>query len=178
MTNDFPSVPAGDSAGYGPSELAAQADGAAQAQQQTQQQTQQQQQSHLQAQQTVAYPADALVAVQAGLIFVTTGQMACHQLGAELDQVALTPTVAWRIAEALRETLQHADMHERQLFIGVWSASEIAAMPHGIIALDERFVQVGIEPIGAGARVTVAWDFVPGLIVSLENAVQWSQAGG
>ncbi len=128
--------------------------------------------------QAAAYPADAIVSVQAGLIFVTTGQMACHELGADLDQVALTPAVAWRIAQALRESLQHSGMHERRVSIGVWSASEVAAMPHGMISVDDRFVKVGIEPLGAGARVAVAWDYVPGLIVSLENAVQWSQAGG
>lgn len=161
MTNDFPS----DAAPGAANEDAHGAYQPAAAQREAQQHA-------------VAYPADALVAVQAGLIFVTTGQMACSQLGAALDQVALTSTVAWRIAAALREALQHSGMHERRVSVGVWSASEAASMPHGKIVVDDRFVQIGIEPLGAGARVTVAWEYVPGLIVSLENAVQWSQAGG
>ena len=105
-----------------------------------------------------AYPADALVAVQAGLIFVTTGPWACTELGADLDQVTLTPSVAWRITQALRECLQHPGLGERRIAIDVWSASEAVAMPHGQILLTDRFLQIGIEPIGAGARVTVGWE--------------------
>ena len=75
-----------------------------------------------------AYPADALVAVQAGLIFVTTGPWACTELGADLDQVTLTPSVAWRITQALRECLQHPGLGERRIAIDVWNASEAVAM--------------------------------------------------
>ena len=122
----------------------------------------------------VDYPKDTLVAFQAGLLFVTTGQDACN-LGAELDQIALTPALAWRIAAVLRATLEQADMHERSATVHAWNADEAAHMPHGLISLNEHFVQVGIEPLGAGARITVGWNYVPGLIVSLEGAADWAQ---
>lgn len=155
MTNEFPSEPASEPTGDAASDPVQAA----------------------QASQTASFPADALVAVQAGLIFVTTGQMACYELSADLDQVALTPAVAWRIASALRDALQHSSIEERKISVGVWDASEKVAMPHGRIQLNDRLIQIGIEPLGAGARVTVGWDYVPGLIVSLENACQWAQAG-
>ena len=117
--------------------------------------------------------ADALVTVYGGLVFATTGQMACYELNAPLDQVALTPAVALRIASILRETLNHGDIRERDLAVQVWSASEAAAMPHGRVVVAESHICFGIEPLGAGALVTVQWAYVPGLIVSLENAADW-----
>ena len=123
--------------------------------------------------QQATLPADAPVTVYGGLVFATTGQMACYELNAPLDQVALTPAVALRIATILRETLLYGDTRERDMAVQVWSASEAAAMPHGRVLVHEPCVQFGIEPIGAGALVTVQWAYVPGLIVALENAANW-----
>ncbi len=117
--------------------------------------------------------ADAIVSVYGGLIFATTGQMACYELNATAEQVALTPAVALRIAGVLREALAFGDLEKRQLALQVWTASEMAAMPHGRVLFEEAGVQFGIEPLGAGALVTVQWAYVPGLIASLENAASW-----
>ncbi|QDV06222.1 hypothetical protein Poly30_17290 [Planctomycetes bacterium Poly30] len=123
--------------------------------------------------QEAAPPSDAPVSVYSGLVFATTGQMACYELNAPLDQVALTPAVALRIAAVLRETLQYGDLRERDHAVQVWSASEAAAMPHGRVLVSESCIQFGIEPLGAGALVTVQWAYVPGLILALENAANW-----
>lgn len=120
-----------------------------------------------------ALPVDAPVTVYGGLVFATTGPMACHELNAALDQVALTPSVALRIATALRETLDVAEIREREHAVEVWMASEAAAMPRGRVIVSDVGIQFGIEPLGAGALVTVQWVFVPGLIASLENAADW-----
>lgn len=125
--------------------------------------------------QPVELPADTLVAFQAGLIFVTTGQVACNELGADLDQIALTPAMAWRIAAVLRETLQQPELQGRSAVVEAWNAEEAASMPAGRIALNELCVQISIEPLGAGARVTVGWHYVAGLIVSLEGAADWAR---
>lgn len=120
-----------------------------------------------------APPVDAPVTVYGGLVFATTGPMACHELNAALDQVALTPSVALRIATVLRETLDVAEIREREHAVEVWMASEAAAMPRGRVIVSDVGIQFGIEPLGAGALVTVQWVFVPGLIASLENAADW-----
>lgn len=121
-------------------------------------------------------PTDALVSFQAGLVFATTGQVACNELGAELNQVALTPAVAWRIAAALREMLEYGGIEARRGILSLWHTHEVQAIPHGRILLDERAVQVGIEPLGAGVFVTVGWAFVPGFILALEGACGWAQS--
>lgn len=115
------------------------------------------------------YPIDAIVTVYGGLVFVTTGGFACTELDVAAEQLALTPAVAQRIAAVLRETLQHPDLRQRGLTVEVWSASEVSHMPHGRVWIDEQAIHFTIEPLGAGAHITVGWHHVPGLIVSLET---------
>ncbi|MEM8712909.1 MAG: hypothetical protein AAGG01_18310 [Planctomycetota bacterium] len=118
------------------------------------------------------YPVDAIVTVYGGLVFVTTGGFACTELGVAAEQLAVTPAVALRIAAVLRDTLQHGDLRQRGLTVEVWSASEITHMPHGRVWIDEQAIHFTIEPLGAGAQITVGWLHVPGLILSLETAAQ------
>ena len=117
--------------------------------------------------------ADALVNVYSGLIFATTGELASHELNITPEQVALTPAVALRIAGVLREVLELEEHSEREAALGIWSSHEVALMPYGRVIMDESAVHFGIEPLGAGALVTVQWDHVPGLVASLVNAADW-----
>lgn len=115
-----------------------------------------------------AYPVDALVSTMGGVVFVTTGQLACDRFGAAANQVALTPLVARRIAEILRATLGTPDLEERRALCAAWQEEENPHIPHGRVLLDQEAVHLGIEPLGAGFLVTVAWEHVPGLILQLE----------
>ena len=111
---------------------------------------------------------DALVSTVANLIVVTTGVAAIDTLGAALEQVTLTPLVAERIAGALREALVLSDPLHRAELIARWQEAERSNVPFGRIVVDESAVHLGIEPIGAGALVSVLWRHVPALIWQLE----------
>lgn len=116
------------------------------------------------------YPVDALVTTLAGVVFVTTGQHACDSLGEFPAQVALTPLVARRIAQALRDVLPYPGLEERLSVVAAWQAEELPHVPHGRLELDFLAVRFGIEPLGAGTLVAVRWEHVPGLILQLEAA--------
>lgn len=111
---------------------------------------------------------DAIVAGGGGLVFVTTGGIACARLGAFPDQVALTPVVALRIGEVLRVVLQYPDLGSRVAILDEWRAGESLAVPHGRVVVDEAAAHVGIEPLGAGTLVSVLWEHVPGFVWQIE----------
>lgn len=117
----------------------------------------------------VALPVDAVVSTMARLVFVTTGQAACHALGEFPSQVALTPVVAFRIAEVLRAIAQHSDLQMRAAIVAEWQADEMLHVPHGRVLVEQYAVRFGIEPIGAGALVSVLWEHVPAVIRHLED---------
>ena len=106
----------------------------------------------------------------AQLVFVTTGQAACDEFDEFPVQVALTPVVACRVAEALRVTLEHSDLQTRAAIVAQWQADENPHLPHGRLVIDGKAVHIGIEPLGAGALITVGWAYVPALILQLEAA--------
>lgn len=106
----------------------------------------------------------------AQLIFVTTGEAACGEFNEFPVQVALTAVVARRIAEVLRVTLQHPDLETRQAIATQWQADEQPHVPHGRLLVSADAVRIGIEPLGAGALITVGWHYVPGFILQLEAA--------
>lgn len=116
------------------------------------------------------YPVDAPVATMAGVVFVTTGQMACDAIGATPCQVALTPLVARRIAELLRACLVERSLEGRQQQCADWQAEEDRHVPSGRVVMDQLAAHIGIEPLGAGTLVSVQWEHVPGLILQLESA--------
>jgi len=116
-----------------------------------------------------ALTTDAVVVAAANLVYVTTGTQACAHLREYATQVALTPVVAYRIAEILKVSLQYADLPTRQSLVEAWGAGEATQVPHGSVQIDMQCVRFGIEPLGAGARVTVLWQHVPALILCLEH---------
>lgn len=116
-------------------------------------------------------PTDAIVSTMAHLVFVTTGQAACDEFGEFPVQVALTSVVARRIAEVLRVTLEHPDLESRQAIATQWQADEQPHLPHGRLLVGAKAVGIGIEPLGAGALITIGWNYVPAFILQLEAAV-------
>ena len=118
----------------------------------------------------LSYPVDALVSTMTGVVFVTTGQLACEALGTSLCQVAFTTRVARGIAALLRESLQESSLDGRQQLCAAWQAEEDTRVPSGRVLMDQRAVHLGIEPLGAGTLVTVMWEHVPALILQLESA--------
>ncbi len=117
-----------------------------------------------------SYPVDAPVSTMSGVVFVTTGQIACETLGTSPCQVAFTTRVARSIAVLLRTSLQEPGLDGRQQLCAVWQAEEDARVPSGRVIMDQRAVHLGIEPLGAGTLVTVMWEHVPALILQLESA--------
>ena len=116
-----------------------------------------------------AVTTDAVVVVAANLVYVSTGVQARSQLGETQTQVALTSVVAHRIAEILKVSLQYPDLATRQSLIEAWSSGEARQVPHGSVEIDMECVRIGIEPLGAGARVAILWQHVPALILCLEH---------
>ncbi|MEM9801978.1 MAG: hypothetical protein AAGA20_16750 [Planctomycetota bacterium] len=114
---------------------------------------------------------DAAVGIAAKLVYVTTGPQASRRMGEDVMQVALTPVVAARIAEILKVVLQYADLIQRQEIVAAWSAGEATQFPQGRVEVDLLCVRIGIEPLGAGARVVVLWEHVPALVLQLESCV-------
>lgn len=121
-------------------------------------------------------PDDAIVSVMGGLVFVTTGQQACEQLGEYPTQVALTPVVAARISEVLKVILQYPDLPTRESIVAEWNQGEAGLVPHGRVLIDMTAVRFGIEPLGAGALVAVLWEAVPPLVITIDRAVRGMQA--
>jgi len=119
---------------------------------------------------------DAIVSGGGGLVFVTTGELACAALGAYPDQVALTPVVALRVAEVIRVVLQYPDLATRAAIVDEWQVGESLAVPHGRVLVDARAVHVGIEPLGAGTLVSVLWEHVPGFVWQVEYMARQLQA--
>lgn len=114
-------------------------------------------------------PVDALVSSVAGLVLVTTGHLAAEVLDEVPREVALTPLVAFRIAELLRVVVQYSDFGARARIAGLWQEEESPYMPQGRVVVEETCVRFGIEPIGAGALVAVLWEHVPAVISHLEH---------
>ncbi len=110
---------------------------------------------------------DALIGETAGLVFLTTGAAACEALDEVPVQVALTPMLAFRLSEILKAALQYPDHETRGALIEEWSAGERVSVPFAALDVDDRSVRVGIEPLGAGSRVAVLWEHVPGLTLQL-----------
>lgn len=117
-----------------------------------------------------SYPVDAPVSTMSGVVFVTTGRIACESLGVSPDQVAFTTRVAQSIAVLLRTSLQERSLEGRQQLCAVWQVEEDARVPSGRVIMDQRAVHLGIEPLGAGTMVIVMWEHVPALILQLESA--------
>lgn len=115
---------------------------------------------------------DALIGETGGLVFLTTGSAACEALDEVPVQVAITPMIAFRLAEILKVALQYPDRETRLKLIADWSETERAAVPHAVLEVDERCVRVGIEPLGAGCSVAVLWEHVPGLTFQLAEAAK------
>ncbi|MEM9380290.1 MAG: hypothetical protein AAGB93_10115 [Planctomycetota bacterium] len=121
------------------------------------------------AESTPALTTDAAVGVAASLVYVTTGPKACEVLGETPTQVAMTSVIAGRIAEILKVSLQYPDLETRQSLVEAWMAGERAQVPYACVELDMGCVRIGIEPLGAGARVAILWEHVPALILCLEH---------
>ena len=117
-----------------------------------------------------SYPVDAPVSTMSGVVFVTTGQIACETLGMSPCQVAFTARVARSIAVLLRTSLQEPSLDGRQQLCAAWQAEEDARVPSGRVIMDQRAVHLGIEPLGAGTLVTVMWEHVPALVLQFESA--------
>ena len=115
-------------------------------------------------------PIDAPVSTMSGVVFVTTGQIACETLGASPSQVAFTARVARSIALLLRTSLQERSLDGRLRLCAAWQAEEDGRVPSGRVIMDDRAVHLGIEPLGAGTLVTVMWEHVPALVLQLESA--------
>jgi hypothetical protein len=115
---------------------------------------------------------DALIGETGGLVFLTTGSAACGVLDEMPVQVALTPMLAFRLSEILKVALQYPDRETRQELIDKWSTGERVAVPYAALDVDERSIRVGIEPLGAGSRVAVLWEHVPGLTLQLAAAAK------
>lgn len=115
---------------------------------------------------------DALIGQTGGVVFLTTGAAACEALDEAPVQVALTPMIAFRLAEILKVTLQYSDRETRAKLVEEWSASERVAVPYAVLEVDDAGVRVGIEPLGAGSTVAVLWEHVPGLTLQLSDAAR------
>jgi len=115
---------------------------------------------------------DAVIGETGGLVFLTTGSVACGALDEMPVQVALTPVIAHRLSEILKVALQYSDHETRRELIAEWSSRELVAVPHAVLEVDDRSVRIGIEPLGAGSRVAVLWEHVPGLTFYLAEAAR------
>ena len=116
--------------------------------------------------------ADAVIGGEGSVVFVTTGVEAGAAFGESPVQIALTPSIAFRVAEALKIALQEPDLETRQALLGEWAGREQQAMPHAVLEASERGVRVGIEPLGTGSTVPVLWRHVPALALQLDAAAR------
>ena len=120
---------------------------------------------------------DAVIGATGGGVFLTTGPAACEAFDEVPGQLAMTPMLAFRLAEILKVALQYPAHEPRRQLIEEWAANERLAVPHAVLEVGPEAVRVGIEPLGTGCTVPVLWRHVPALTLHLDAAARQRLGG-